>query len=181
MGDATCASTQAAMHLLFTYIAAKGKAQYGRTRFNQMLPTSSLVSRWQYHTLRHIHCVPLCSLLCCRKAQRRACREVLVVLLDRVQALVLLSKEMLLKSMQALPVPYFSIFTWRGKGGMPLLYFGERMRCEPLTTLRTHGVTGSSSTSEALAPDLMPLKVDVLRAAAGTPGGASAGNRQHLQ
>ena len=64
---------------------------------------------------------------------------------------------------------------------MPLLYFGERMRCEPLTTLRTQGVTGSSSTSEASAPDLMPLNVDVLRAAAGMPGGASAGICQHLQ
>ena len=109
-------------------------------------------------------------------------REVLVVLLDRRQALPLLTSNCTQQVAGFVCALIFHLYQpWRGVGGMPLLYFGERMRCEPLTTLRTHGVTGSSSTSEASAPDLMPLNVDVLRAAAGMPGGASAGNCQQLQ
>lgn len=41
-------------------------------------------------------------------------REVLVVLLDRRQALALLNKQMLLNRLQALPVPSFPIFTYLG-------------------------------------------------------------------
>ena len=59
----------------------------------------------------------------------------------------------------------------------PLLYLGERIRWLPLTTFRTHGVTASSLASEASPELLMPLKVELCRAAIGTLIAATAGGR----
>ena len=61
--------------------------------------------------------------------------------------------------------------------GAPLLYLGERIRWLPLTTFRTHGVTGSSPASEASPELLMPLKVELCRAANGKLIAATAGSR----
>ena len=61
--------------------------------------------------------------------------------------------------------------------GAPLLYLGERIRWLPLTTFRTHGVTASSLASEASPELLMPLKVELCRAATGTLIAATAGSR----
>ena len=61
--------------------------------------------------------------------------------------------------------------------GAPLLYLGERIRWLPLTTFRTHGVTGSSLASEASPELFMPLKVELCRAASGTLVAAAAGSR----
>lgn len=61
--------------------------------------------------------------------------------------------------------------------GAPLLYLGERIRWLPLTTFRTHGVTGSSPASEASPELLMPLKVELCRAANGLLVAAVAGSR----
>lgn len=61
--------------------------------------------------------------------------------------------------------------------GAPLLYLGERIRWLPLTTFRTQGVTGSSPATEASPELLMPLKVELCRAAPGMLTAAVAGSR----